>query len=150
MSSKTDVIKMWHQESWKNPPSSVISANEKYFSDDFQSLDIDGNFRGDKAGMNATAQHIYNAFSGFKGVLHDVQEEADGSVTMTFHFEGTHSDDLDLSAMGMGVIPASGKSFVTPKSKSKFYVEDGQIVSSQPISGGFEYILAELGAVPSD
>ncbi|UCD97701.1 MAG: hypothetical protein JSV42_12105 [Chloroflexota bacterium] len=149
MSSKTDVIKMWHAESWENPPSSVVTANEKYLSDDYQNLDKEGNVVGNKAGMIAMSQMIFQSFTGFKGVLHDVQEEEDGSVIMTFHFEGTHTADLDLSPMGLGVVPASGKKFMTPKSKTRFTVKDGQIVSALPISGGFDFVLAEIGAIPS-
>lgn len=150
MSNKIEVVRKWHEVSWKNPPSSFIDANEKYLSDNFQSLDKDGNVMGNKAGMIAMSQMLYNSFQGFKGVTHDFQEEEDGSVMMSFHFEGLHTGDLDLSVMGLGVIPASGKSFVTPESKSKFFVEGGQIVSSQPISGGFEFILAAIGAIPQD
>lgn len=149
MSSKTDVVKMWHEKSWSNPPMSFIEANEVYLSDDFQSLDKDGNPMGDKAGMSAMSQILFSSFKGFKGVVHDLQEEPDGSVTMTFHFEGIHTGDLDLSAMGLGIIPATGKSFLTPESRSKFIINDDQIVSSQAISGGFDYVLAEIGAVPS-
>ncbi len=145
MSSKTDVVMKWEEESWRNPPSSMITANEMYLSDEFHNFDKDGNVMGDKAAFNAVSQLLYNAFTGFKGVVHDLQEEEDGSVTMTFHFEGTHTGDFDLSAMGMGVIPATGKRIVTPESKTRFMVEGGQIVSSQPISGGFEDLLAGIG-----
>ncbi len=145
MSSKTDVIQMWEDESWRNPPSSMVSANEMYLSDEFHNLDIDGNVMGDKAAFTAVSQLLFNAFTGFKGVVHDLQEEEDGSVTMTFHFEGMHTGDFDLSAMGMGVIHATGKRVVTPASKTRFVVEGGKIVSSQPISGGFEDLLAGIG-----
>ena len=149
MSKNADVIKMWHEESWKNPPSSMITANEKYLSENFQSLGKDGNVMGDKAGMSAMSQLLLNSFTGFKSVVHGINEEDDGSVTLTFHFEGTHTGDFDLSAVGMGVIPASGKRVVTPKSKSKFIVDRGQIMSSQAISGGFEFLLTEIGALPT-
>jgi hypothetical protein len=148
MNSKTDVVRMWEDESWRNPPSSMISTNKMYHSDDFHNLDKDGNVMGDKAAFTAVSQLLYNAFTGFKGVVHDLQEEEDGSVTMAFHFEGMHSGDFDLSAMGMGVIPATGKRIVTPESKTRFMVQGGQIDSSQPISGGFEDLLAGIGVTP--
>lgn len=149
MSSKSDVVRMWHDKSWTNPPSSFIEANEMYLSDDFQGLDKNGNVTGTKAAMNAMSQILFSSFEGFKGVTHDFQEAADGGVIMTFHFEGKHTEDLDLSAMGLGVIPATGKSFITPKSKTKFIVEGDQIVSSQAISGGFDFVLAAIGAIPA-
>ena len=96
------------------------------------------------------SQIIFHAFEGFRGGLDDLQEEQDGTVTLTFHFEGRHTGDLGLSAMGLGVIPATGISFLTPESKSIFKVEGDQIVSSQPISGGFDFVLAAIGAIPSE
>ena len=86
-------------------------------------------------------------FKDFCGVVHDV-EEKDDAVLLTFHFEGTHTGDFDLSGMGLGVIPASGKRIVTPEAKSWFMVEGDKIVGTQPISGGMEDILAELGVTP--
>jgi ketosteroid isomerase-like protein len=147
MTSKADVIRKWYEESWANPPSSNVDAAAKYFSDDYQGLDKDGNVISDKATIVGTTEKLMNAFKDFKGVLHDISEEGD-SVIMTFHWEGTHTGDFDLSAMGMGVIPASGKRVETPESKSRFMVEGDQIVSSQPISGGFESLLAGIGVKP--
>ena len=147
MTSKADVIRKWEEESWANPPSSVVEATEKYYSDGFQGLDKDGKVLSDKAAFVGMTQLLFNAFKDFKGVVHDISEQDDG-VIMTFHFEGTHTGDFDLSAMGLGVIPATGKRVVTPESKTRFMVEGDQIVSSQPISGGFESILAGIGALP--
>ena len=147
MTSKADVIRKWHEESWANPPSSAVEAAAKYFSDDFQGLDKDGNVTSDKAAMVGMTQLFFNAFKDFKGVVHDISEEGN-DVILTFHWEMTHTGDLDLSAMGLGVIPATGKRVVTPESKSRFMVEGDQIVSSQPISGGFESLLAGIGAMP--
>ena len=144
MSSKVEVVRAWYEESWENPPSSNIESSKKYFSDDYQGLDKDGNVMTDKAAFIGMTQALFNAFEDFKGVVHDLREE-NGSVIMTFHWEGTHTGDFDLSAMGMGVIPASGKRVTTPESKSRFVVEGDQIVGSQPISGGFEAFLAALG-----
>ncbi len=147
MTSKADVIRMWHEETYVNPPLTAVEAAEKFISDDYQGLDQDGNVISDKAAMVGMNHLLFNAFKDFKGVVHDISEE-DGSVILTFHFEGTHTGDFDLSAMGMGVIPATGKRVVTPESKSRFMVEGDQIVSSQPISGGFELLLAGIGAMP--
>lgn len=141
-------MEKWHEESWANPPSSVVQAAEKFFSDDFKSLDKDGNVISGKAEFVASNKQLMEAFKDFKGVVHDISEVGD-SVILTFHFEGTHTGDFDLSAMGLGVIPATGKKVVTPESKTRFMIEGDQIVSSQPISGGFESLLAGIGAIPS-
>lgn len=144
MSSKVEVVRTWYDESWENPPSSMVEAATKYFSDDYQGLDKDGNVMTDKAVYIGITQIMMNAFKDFKGVVHDLRED-NGGVIMTFHWEGTHTGDFDLSAMGLGVIPASGKRVTTPESKSRFMVEGDKIVGSQPISGGFEALLAALG-----
>ncbi len=150
MSSKTDVVQKWHEKSWSNPPSSLIEANEIFLSDSFQATDKDGKPTLNKAGMSAMVQIFSHAFESFRGVVHDLQEEQDGTVTMTFHFEGRHIGDLDLSAMGLGVIPATGIEFLTPESKTIFTVEGDQIVRSQAISGGFDFVMAAIGAIPSE
>ena len=147
MGSKVEIIRAWHDESWANPPSSMVEAAEKYFSDDYQGLDNDGSVMMDKAAYIGMTQLMMKAFPDFKGVVHDLSED-DGDVIMTFHWEGTHTGDFDLSAMGLGVIPASGKKAATPESKTRFMVEGGKIVGNQPISGGFEWLLAELGVTP--
>jgi predicted ester cyclase len=144
MTSKLDVVKAWYKMSWTNPPASNIEAAEKYISDDFQSLDRNGNLVMDKKTFVGMAQLMYAAFKDFKGVYSDLQEEGDG-VIMSFHFEGTQTGDFDLSAMGLGVIPASGKRIVWPEAKTKFKVEGDKIVGEQEITGGMEWFLAPLG-----
>jgi len=79
-----------------------------YLSDDFQSLDKDGNVVENKEAQVGLTQLLVAAFEDFKSVYSDVREEGD-SVIVSYHFEGMHTGDLDLSAMGLGIIPASGK-----------------------------------------
>lgn len=67
------------------------------------------------------------------------------ALLIVIGFEVTRRES---SAMGMGVIPASGKRIVTPESKTRFMVEGNQIVGTQPISGGFEWLLAAIGVTP--
>ena len=40
--------------------------------------------------------------------------------------QGTHKGDLDLTAMHMGVIPATGKSFKAAQEEGKVMVRDGK------------------------
>lgn len=67
MNGKVDVVRMWHDESWTNPPASFVEAIEKYYSDDFQSLDKEGNVTGDKVGMMTMSKVLYGSMEGFKG-----------------------------------------------------------------------------------
>jgi len=149
MSQKVEVVRKYHEEAYANPPSSAIAAAEKYISDSYQGMDNDGNVTSNKAAFVGMNKLFFNAFKDFRGVTHDIQE-VDGKVLLTFHFEGTHTGDLDLSAMGLGVIPATGKRVETPEAKSWFMVEGDQIVGTQPISGGFESILAQIGPNPQE
>jgi hypothetical protein len=144
MNSKKDVINAWVEEEWANPPASLTAASEKYLSDDFVNIDQEGNVIANKEAYIAMAQASAASFTGFKVVISDLQEVSDG-VIMTNHFEGTHTGDFDLSALGLGVIPASGKKIVWPDTKSKFTVEGDQITGIHEISGGLEYFLAPLG-----
>ena len=143
MTSKADIVKAYYDLSWSNPPASLMESIATYISDDFKSLDEDGNVIMTKEMFIGMTQLLANAFKDFKSVYSDVHEEGD-EVIMTYHFEGTHTGDFDMSAMGMGVIPASGKKIVWPEAKSKWRVEGDKIVSEQS-SGGMESFLAPLG-----
>ena len=144
MTSKSDVIKAYYDAAWADPPLSFMEAANTYFSDDFQSLDKDGNVVMNKEMFVGMGQLLMAAFSDFNAVYHDLREEDDG-VIMTFHFEGTHIGDLDLSAMGLGVVPASGKRVVWPEASTKFKVEGDKIVGEEEISAGMARFLAPLG-----
>jgi hypothetical protein len=82
--------------------------------------------------------------------LADLTESGEDSALMTGHFEGTHTGDFDLSAMGLGVIPASGKKVVWPDATIKWIVKDDKIVGNENAGGsaGLEGFLAPLGVKP--
>jgi predicted ester cyclase len=144
MASKKDVVKAYYENSWTNPPASILEAMEKYISDDFQSLDKDGNVVMTKQVLVGMTQLLAGAFKDFKAVYHELREEGDG-VFSSFHFEGTQTGDFDLSAMGLGVVPASGKRIVWPEASTIWMVEGDKIVSEREVSGGMEWFLAPLG-----
>jgi predicted ester cyclase len=146
MSSALDVYKAYYEASWTNPPASNLEAIETYLSDDFQSLDKDGNVVMDKQAYAGIVQLIFSAFKDFTHVFGDLHAEGN-NVIVSGHFEGTHTGDFDLSAIGVGVIPASGKKIVWPEASSAFKIEGDQIVSIKPVgdSGGMEAFLAALG-----
>ncbi len=131
MTSKVDVYKKYYEAAWADPPASIVEAGETYLSDDFKNFDKDGNVIGDKAAYIGMTNLLAAAFKDFKAVYSDIREEGD-SVIVSSHFEGTHTGDLDLSAMGMGVVPASGKKIVWPESRLKFKIEGDKIVSINP------------------
>jgi hypothetical protein len=61
---------------------------------------------------------------------------------------GTHTADWDLSAMGMGLIPATGKTFSNPKEEGVMTIENGKITSyfiSSKEDSGIPGMLKQLG-----
>jgi len=149
MGSKADVWKAYYEASMGDPPASVVEANMSYLSDDFQSLDKEGNVVANKEAQVGMTQLLVNAFKDFKSVVNDIREEGD-SVIVSYHFEGTHTGDLDLSAMELGIIPASGNKIVWPDTTTAFKIEGDKIASTRPYgdSGGMESFLAPFGVTP--
>jgi predicted ester cyclase len=135
MGKAMDVYKAYFELSWSNPPSSFGEALAKYVSDDFVNLNSDGVVEGDKEAWGAMVQLMNAALSDLKYPYTSMREEGD-SVIVVGHFEGTHTGDFDLSAMGLGVIPASGKHIVWPDSTTEFKIAGDKIVSAQDLSGG--------------
>jgi len=72
-------------------------------------------------------------------------------VKTTSQVSGTHTGQLDLSALGVGVIPPTGKSFSNPEELGEAIVEGGKVTSIHIPSGegsGVGGILAQLGIEP--
>jgi len=73
----------------------------------------------------------------------------DGNVVkISAELKGTQSGILDLSPLGLGVIPATNKSFATPHEHGQATVKYDKVVSwvVEPIEGGgLMGILAQLG-----
>ena len=78
----------------------------------------------------------------------------EGDVTkISAELKGTHSGVLDLNQVGLGVTPATNKSFATPREHGEVMCKDDQIVSyvvDRIEGGGLMGILSQLGiAVPT-
>lgn len=64
---------------------------------------------------------------------------------------GTHTADLDLTPLGIGVIPATGRKVSLPQESGVARVRDGKVVSIElntPENGGLVGLLAQLGVEP--
>ncbi len=144
MGSNLDFLRAYFEEAWANPPASIMEAAKTHLSDDFQNLDQDGNVLANKEAYLGQGQLLFAAFKDLNYVYSDLRAEGD-DVIVTGHWKGTHTGDLDLSALGMGVVPASGKEIVWPEGSSKWKFEGDKIVSIQEITGGMESLLAPLG-----
>ena len=79
--------------------------------------------------------------------------KAEGNVvTTTSQLRGTHKGNLDMSAMGLGVFPPTGKTFSNPEEKGEAVVEDGKIKSihmEAAKDSGVAGMLLQLGLQPA-
>jgi len=125
-----------------------FEGSAKNLSDDFQSTDSVGGPPFDKAGWIGMGQIFKNTFPDIKVVIEDIHEEGD-SVMVTSYFTGTFTNDFDLSAMGMGVIPASGEMVTFPSNTTKISFDGDKISRSHDNDtgpeAGFPGLLKALG-----
>ena len=125
-----------------------FEESNKNLSDDFQSTDAVGGPPFDKVGWIGMGQMFKNTFPDIKVIIEDIHEEGD-SVMVTSRFTGTFTNDFDLSAMGMGVIPASGAMVEFPSSSSKISFDGDKISRIHDTDtgpeAGFPGLLQALG-----
>lgn len=127
----------------------VINRDEQamasYVSDDFQ-------FSGPVPEPLGKDQYLglmalmMNAFPDIDYGMEVVGSEGD-TVYLTHTLSGTHTNDFDLTAMGMGVIPASNRTFSNATEEFTYIVEDGLIVAmiNEPTEGaGMPALLAQI------
>jgi nicotinamidase-related amidase len=106
---------------WANP------AWKDYYTDDFQLTSAQEGAQ--PSGMDeniAMGQLMQSAMPDVKTVVEDIREDGD-DVVLTSHWEGTFLNDIDLSAMGMGVVPATGKAVVFPTSTIRISFDGDKI-----------------------
>jgi len=71
-----------------------------------------------------------------------------GAVKISAELQGTHSGVLDLSLLGLGVTPATDKSFAAPREHGRVTIKHDKVASwaIEPIEGGgLMGILVQLG-----
>jgi predicted ester cyclase len=126
-----------------------MMAAMDYLSDDFHTADQEGNVVLSKDGFVGMGRMMRTSFTDYTWVTNDIREEGD-KIIFSGHNEGTHTSDLDLSAMGIGLVPASGKKIVWPEASMKLTVEGDKIVRMEPHGGaaGLQGFLGALGLEP--
>ncbi len=90
---------------------------------------------------------LNDAFPDFSFNLKDVQQVGD-TAQATLQLSGTHSSDLDLSALDMPNVPKTGKSFQLPPESTTVTIEGEKITSvrvAKVDGGGVMGILSQLG-----
>ena len=140
------------QSLWNALEKNDYVTAKSYLSDDFQfSGPVPEPVKGEEWMMLSAS--MKTAFPDLD--YHFSVEGIEGDEVKTTHqFSGTHTGDLDLTAMGMGVIPSTGKSFSMPKEYASGIVRDGKVVSYQiepTEGGGLMALLSQLGiSIPSE
>jgi hypothetical protein len=74
--------------------------------------------------------------------------EEEDAIHITVHVTATHTGDFDLSGLGMGVVPATGKAIALPETKGRLTFEGDKIANLDldMVEGtGIPGILAQLG-----
>jgi len=143
VNTKMEVAKAWEAAF---APGSEIDTIANLLSDDFQNLDQDGNVALTKEGFLNFARMIRAAFTDHGFVITKLLEGGD-YIIITGHNEGVHTADLDLSAMGLGILPASGKKIVWPEVSSKLTIVGNKVKRLEPHAGpaGLKAFLLALG-----
>jgi len=100
----------------------------------------------------AMQQNLAIAFPDWKFNVADLREEG-GKVRGAVQITGTHKGELDLSALGMPSVPATGIAVKLPREEITLTVSNGRFASlNSPTTdgGGVMGILGQLGvAVPA-
>jgi thiamine pyrophosphate-dependent acetolactate synthase large subunit-like protein len=105
---------------WSKP------RRKDYYTDDFQLTNAQGAPPSDRDATLAMGELMQSAMPDVRTVIEDIREEGD-DVLVTSHWEGTFVNDFDLSAMGLGVAPATGKAVVFPTSTVRISFDGDKI-----------------------
>lgn len=96
---------------------------------------------------NESAQPYRKAFPDWNFNARIEREEAD-IVHITAHVTGTHTGELDLTALDMGVVPATGKPVALPVTSGRLTFKGDKIANlhfDMVEGAGIPGILAQLG-----
>jgi predicted ester cyclase len=88
-------------------------VQREYISDDFQFSDAIGSPPMGKEAYFGMGELLQASIPDIDYVFDEIHQEGE-DVIASGHYRGTFQHDLDLSAMNMGVIPATGKAINIP------------------------------------
>ena len=97
-----------------------------YLSDDFQWSDSMGSPPMGKDAWIGMGELMKASIPDVANVIEEVHQEGE-NVIVASHFSGTFMHDFDLSAMNMGVIPATGKAVNFPSSTNRVSFDGDKI-----------------------
>ena len=97
-----------------------------YYTEDFQLTHPQPTPPMDRNAVFAMHEQMQAAMPDIRTVIEEIRAEGDG-VVLTSHWAGTFANDFDLSVMGLGIIPATGKAVVFPTSTVRFSFDGDKI-----------------------
>jgi predicted ester cyclase len=131
--------------SYDTPP----EVQREYLTDDYQFTDSIGGPPMDKEAWFGMGEMMKVSFPDLDFTIDEIHQEGE-DVILTGRFTGTFLHDLDLSAMNMGVIPATGKPIAIPAGTSRISFEGDKISRNHNLdtgpSAGLAGFLAAFGA----
>jgi len=108
---------------------------KKYYSDDFQATDAVGSPTMDLNMWFGMGELMKAAMPDAGFTIEDIREEGE-DVLVKGHFHGTFENDFDLTALNMGVIPASGKLITFPSGTSRVSFKGDKISRNHDLDTG--------------
>lgn len=115
--------------------STPIEEQKTYFSDDYQYSDSTAGQSIDKKAWFTMGEMYRNSMPDGGFVIDEIHQEGD-DVLCTGHFTGTFQHDLDLSAVNLGVIKATGKRVNIPPDTSRISFRGDKIYRTKNLSTG--------------
>ena len=110
-------------------------AQREYYSDDYQFTDSVGSPPMDKEAWFGMGEMLRASVPDLDFTIDEIHQEGE-DVIVSGHFSGTFQHDLDLSAMNMGVIPATGKAITIPGGTSRISVSGDKISKNHNLDTG--------------
>jgi len=124
--------------SFDTPP----EERKEYYSDDYQFVDSVGSPPQDKEAWFGMGQLMQASIPDLDFIFDEIHQEGE--------FTGTFKHDLDLSAMNMGVIPATGKVLNIPGGTSRISFTGDKVSKNHNLdtgpTAGMAGFLAAFGA----
>jgi predicted ester cyclase len=106
-----------------------------YYADDFLYTDAQGGPPQDRDTWLSMGKLMRSAFPDLSLVIDDIREEGD-DVVVTGHFAGTFTNDFDVSPLGMGVVPATGKAYDFPPATNRVSFDGDKIAKMYGLDAG--------------
>jgi predicted ester cyclase len=127
--NKVDIVKLAFN--LDTPP----EVSYGHLADDYQWVDSIGSPPMNKQAWMGMASTMRAAFPDLGFAIDEVHQDGN-DVMLTGHFTGTFTNDMDLSAMGMGVLKATGKAVKFPSNTSRVSFTGDKISRNQDLSTG--------------